>query len=504
MDEHDIPAVLFKMPSNYPPVASKSKSISGMGTPDILGTYGTFSYYTDNPPANADKFSGGKVYPVNVMDNRVNANLVGPPNSLRKDGESLKIQFTVYRDRTNAVAKIVVQNQEILLNQGEWSEWIHIKFEVLPYLQSLTGICRFYLKEVHPTFKLYVTPINIDPKEPAIPISTNNYAQELYDELGPFYTQGFPEDTKALTFGVFSDDEYLVQAKMVLCERRRIFEHELNKFTDGLFFFYFSSIDQDSHMLLRMMDKNNPLYDPNASPDVKNAIRFLYQQIDEVLAQTLAKVDDHTTLMILSDHGFAPLYREFHLSTWLVKNGFTALLDPSRKDEGEFYDNVDWKKTRAYALGLNGLYLNLRDREFDGVVDPFEAPKLIDEIKQKLESARDPKNHNKIVRHAYKPSEAYFGDQLTQAPDLIIGYEPGYRISDSATLGKFPQQTIEDRKDKWSSDHCMDPSSVPGVLFSNKQIKAKNPALEDLAAAILGEFKIEAPREMSKKPIFST
>ncbi len=481
LEEHDIPAVLFKMPSNFPPVEGKSKSISGMGTPDLLGTYGTFSYYTDVPPADADKFGGGKVYPVQVIDNKINTSLVGPVNTFRKDNENAKIPFTVYRDAINPVAKIVIQDKEILLKSGEWSEWLHVKFEMLPYLQSVSGICRFYLKEVFPNFKLYVTPINIDPKEPALPISTNGYAEELFAEVGPFYTQGFPEDTKALTHGVFSDDEYWVQAKMVLQERRRLFEHEFDKFNDGLFFFYFSSVDQDSHMLLRMIDEKHPLYDPKASPEVKNAIRFLYQQMDDVLARTLEKVDRHTTLIILSDHGFAPLYREFHLSRWLVTNGYTVLLDPSQKDEGEFYNRVDWDKTRAYALGLNGLYLNLRDREFNGIVDPFEAAKLATEIKEKLQLARDPKNGNKIIRQVYKPNEAYAGDYVTEAPDLVIGYEPGYRISDVATLGKFPGQQIEDRKDKWSYDHCMDPSSVPGVLFSNKKIAAENPALEDLA-----------------------
>ena len=504
LEEHDISATIFKMPSNYPPVECKSKTISGMGTPDILGTYGTFSYYTDSPPDNAEDFSGGKVFPVDVINNGFTAKLIGPNNSFRKDEQNSEVPFKIYRDSRNKVAKIIIQNQEILLNQGEWSKWTHVKFEMLPYLQTLSGICKFYLQEVHPHFKLYVTPINVDPKDPAIPISTNNYAQELYNEVGPFYTQGFPEDTKALSHGVFTDEEYLIHANMVLEERRRLFENEVNKFSEGFFFFYFSSIDQDSHMLLRTMDKNHPLYDPAASPQVKDAMRGLYGQMDQVLRVTLDKMDNSTTLMILSDHGFAPLYREFHLSSWLVENGYTALIDPSKRGQGEFYDNVDWDKTRAYAMGLNGLYLNLKDREFNGVVDPFEANPLTNEIKAKLESYRDPKNSKKVIKQAYKPYDAYAGEFVSEAPDLILGYAPEYRISDNSTLGKFPKKIIEDRKDKWSFDHCMDPKSVPGVLLSNKKILSSNPALEDLASTILNEFNITPPIEMAKESVFES
>lgn len=501
LEEHDIPSIIFKIPSNYPPADSAEKSISGMGTPDILGTYGTFSYFTDSPPENAEEFGGGKVYPVQVVENKVFAHLEGPMNTFHAEPEPATIPFVVYRDAENPVVKVVIQDKELILKEGEWSKWIKVKFSMIPYLSNVSGICRFYVKQVHPNFQLYVTPINVDPSEPAIPISTGGYAEELAEKYGYFYTQGFPEDTKALSNGVFTDEEYWEQAKFVLHERRNIFSHELNDFRDGVFFFYFSSIDQDSHMLLRMLDPSHPLYNPSASPEVKNAIRTLYSEMDEVLAETMKKVDSHTTLLILSDHGFAPFYREFNLSTWLVHNGYTKLIDPTREDPGNFYDNVDWDNTKAYALGLNGLYLNLKDREFNGVVDPFEAPKLIDEIKFKLENLRDPVTGKRVIRKVYKPMEAYNGEYVDLAPDLLLGYAPGYRISDLATLGKFPKEVISDRKDKWSADHCMDPNSVPGILLSNKRIIAEDPKLEDLAATIIRQFNVEPDKGMSDKKI---
>ena len=504
LEEKDIPSTIFKIPSNYPPADSNEKTISGMGTPDILGTYGTFSYYTDFPPENGEEFGGGKVFPVEVIDHKIKTYLKGPVNSFQADQKPATIPFVVYRDAVNPVLKIILQGREILLKEGEWSDWVRVEFEMIPHLNKVSGICRFYVKQVHPHFKLYVTPINVDPANPAIPISTGGYAEELSEKYGAFYTQGFPEDTKALSNGVFTDEEYWEQAKFVLQERKNIFSHELNDFYEGVFFFYFSSIDQDSHMLLRMLDPSHPLYNPNASPDVKNAIRHLYKEMDEVLAQTLAKVDSHTTLMILSDHGFAPFYREFHLSTWLVKNGYTVLLEPDKKDEGDFYDNVDWDRTKAYALGLNSIYINLQDREFNGIVDPFEAPKIATEIKENLLHIKDPANGKKIVRNAYKAQEAYQGEFIDLSPDIIVGYAPGYRISDKATLGKFPPNIIENRKDKWSSDHCMDPNAVPGVFLSNRRIIAKEPALEDLAATVIRQFRVEPPADMSNKDVLES
>lgn len=505
LEDHDIPATIVKMPANYPPVPCKSNTISCMGTPDLLGTYGTFSYYTDAPPKNANDFTGGIVYPIVVNDDRFTAKVVGPVNTFRKDDRNSTIDFTVYRDATNPVAKIVIQGQEILLNQGEWSSWIKLTFQMLPQLQHLSGICRFYLKQIRPQFKLYMTPVNIDPGNPALPICTpDNYSRRLNKILGPFYTQGFPEDTKALSHDVFTDEEYLVQANLVLAERLRLFDHELDNFSEGLFFFYFSSIDQNSHMMLRTMDERHPLYNASASPEVKGALRKFYMAMDRVLAQTMGKIDRHTTLIILSDHGFVPFYKEFHLSSWLVENGYAALYDASKRDDSEFFDNVDWSRTRAYALGLNSLYINQKGRELNGVVDPTPVNPLIDEIKTKLESYVDPENGKKIVARAYKPGESYTGNCIHQAPDLIIGYHPGYRISDTAALGKFPRQLVEIRHDKWSADHCMDPRAVPGVLLANKKIIKANPALEDLASAILLEFGIEPPVAMGRNLVFDT
>ena len=497
LEDRGIPATLFKIPANFPPVPCRSRTISSIGTPDVRGTYGTFSYYTDAPPEDAEHFTGGQVIPMKVVDHRFKAELIGPRNTFRQDRDPIKVPFVVWRDPTHPVAKITLQGQEMLLRQGEWTGWIRVHFEVVPYLNRVSGICRFYLKEVHPRFRLYVSPIHIDPDDPAMPICTpKEYSKELSDAVGPFATKGFPADTKALSHGVLTDEEYLVQADAVLDERLRLFDYELNRFSEGLLFFYFSSIDQNCHMMWRTMDEEHPLYDPKASDRVKGAVRHFYTAMDAVLAQTLEKVDARTTLIVLSDHGFAPFRRELHLNSWLLEHGYIGLLDPSSRDEGQLLENVDWTRTKAYALGLNALYINRREREAYGSVAPSEAPALLDRLVAELEGYKDPETGASVIGHVYSRKDVYTGPYVDQAPDMIVGYRRGYRISDTAALGAIPRAVIEDRRDKWSADHCIDPPEVPGVLLANKRIVKADAALEDLAPTILGEFGIQPPEEM--------
>src|SRR6185369_542675 len=256
------------------------------------------------------------------------------------------------------------QDQEFVLREGEWSGWVPIEFQLIPFFGNVHGIGRFYLKQAHPRFQLYVSPINIDPANPALPISTpKSYSKQLSDEVGEFYTQGIAEDTKALSSAVLDDKEYLEQSREVLAEHRRIFDAEFPKFRDGMFFFYFSSLDLNSHMFWRLMDPKHPGYDASLAAQYGSAIEEFYQQIDQVLGEVLPKLDEHTTLMVLSDHGFAPYYRSFNLNTWLLNNGYIKLKAEAGANSSEPLAGVDWSQTRAYGIGLNGLYLNLLGRE---------------------------------------------------------------------------------------------------------------------------------------------
>jgi predicted AlkP superfamily phosphohydrolase/phosphomutase len=504
LDEHGVGNSVLRIPANFPPVAAEGETLSGMGTPDLRGTYGTFTFYTDDPTAAAGAVEGGQIIPVQVENSAVVANLVGPDNTFRNGSPAATEQFRVDMDPLEGVARIALNEQEFVLREGEWSDWVRVEFQLVPFLASVKGMCRFYLKQAHPRFQLYVSPINIDPANPALPISTPaSYSRRLSEEVGEFYTQGIAEDTKALSAGALDDKEYLEQARTVLAEHRRIFDAEFPKFKDGVFFFYFSSLDLNSHMMWRWMDPKHPQYDAANAMQYGSAILEFYEQIDQVLGEVLPRVDERTTLLVLSDHGFAPYYRSFNLNTWLLNGGYITLKQDAAADSGEPLANVDWSRTRAYGLGLNGLYLNLRGRDRDGIVVPgAEADALLHELKEKLLAVRDPQSGLPVITRVDLAKEIYQGPYAQSGPDVVVGYNRGYRAGWKTILGAFPPDVLEDNTNHWSGDHCMDYTLVPGVLLSNRKMVASQPALTDIAPTILAEFGIPKSKDMMGQSVF--
>ncbi len=504
LDEHGVPNYVYRIPANFPPIAAKGKTLSGMGTPDLRGTYGTFTFYTDDPTAAVGAVEGGDVVQVEVKNNRVAANLIGPENTFRKNSPPATQPFTVDVDPLEPVARIGLQDQQFVLKEGEWSGWVPVEFQLMPVIGNVKGICRFYLKQTHPRFQLYVSPINIDPEDPALPISTpSSYSSDLAKQIGEFHTQGIAEDTKALTADVLDDKEFLEQSHTVLAEHRRAFDVEFPKFHDGLFFFYFSSLDLNAHMMWRLTDPQSPAYDAALAAQFGSSLEEFYQQIDQVLGEVMPKVDDNTTLLVLSDHGFAPYRRSFNLNTWLLNNGYIARKEFAGGDTSEPFSDVDWSRTRAYGLGLNGLYLNVRGREREGIVEPgAQADALLNEIRQKLLEVRDPKDGSQVITRIDLASEAYQGPYTHTGPDALVGYNRGHRAGWKTILGAFPADVLEDNTNAWSGDHCMDFTKVPGVLLSNRKIEAQAPALTDIAPTILSEFGIAKTKDMLGQSVF--
>jgi predicted AlkP superfamily phosphohydrolase/phosphomutase len=391
------------------------------------------------------------------------------------------------------------------MREHEWSPWTRVTFTLIPGLERVNGICRFYLKQVRPQFELYVTPLNLDPSRPALPISTpESYARELSRDVGLFYTQGIAEDTKALTSGLLNDAEYLEQAHTVFAEQRRLFEHELERFREGLFFFYFSSLDQNGHMFWRSFDDKYPAFDPETAAKYGKVLEGYYEEMDRLLGEALKREDKNTTVLVVSDHGFAPFRRSFNLNTWLVENGYLALRSGVPGPGRDIFRDADWSRTRAYGLGLNGLYLNLRGREKNGIVQlGAEAHALLKEIAAKLKAVRDPDNQQQVVTRMDSSAQAYSGPLTSQAPDLIVGYNRGYRVGWDSVLGGVPARVLEDNTEPWSGDHCMDYTLVPGIVLSNRKIQAQRPVLTDIAPTILAEFGIPHPATMHGHSIFT-
>jgi predicted AlkP superfamily phosphohydrolase/phosphomutase len=504
LEEHGIPSTIYKMPANYPPSATNQRTLSGMGTPDILGTYGVCNYYTTALQSVNEDIGGAAVHEVYIIGDRVDAKLPGPVNTFKKDQPESFIDFRIYVDPQNAVAKIVLPDQEFILKEKEWSGWKSVRFGLIP-TQSVAGICMFYLKEVRPQLKLYVSPINIDPAAPALPISTPpSYTEELAGRFGPFFTKGLPADTSALVNHLLDEEEFLAQDEMILEESRAMLDFELGRFDGGLLFYYISSTDQRQHMFWRLMDEKHPAYDRTLAGKFGGTIERTYRQADEILAQSLARIDKDTVVLVMSDHGFRPFYRGFNLNTWLRDNGYHRFLNEFKKEElGMGFPSTDWSKTKAYGIGLNGLYVNERGREADGIVARGgEKEVLVRELAAKLEGYRDPQTGDPVVQKAYVAKDVYTGPYVDEAPDIILGFAPGYRISWKSPTGRTPAQVMESNTAKWSGDHMGASEILPGIVLTNGPLKAEAPALADLTATIMDVFGVDKPKDYIGTSIF--
>ncbi len=521
LGDHNIPASVYKIPVNYPPSKSIGETFSGMGTPDLLGTQGTSYYFTDNPPQDAAEAAGVKIVNVLVDDNKVTTAIEGMPDPLLNPEAQAKnppvlVPFTVHLDPERQVAKIEIEGTDIILQVGEWSDWTPIDLKIMRLfgmdsipIIAVTGICRFYLKEITPDFKLYMSPINLDPSVPGSLSEPSDASVKLYEALDDYYyTQNMPEDFLALGSEVLSAEDFIQQSNLVVGERRRMFEHALSKFESGLLFFYVGSVDLNQHMFFRTADERHPAYTEELGKKHKNRIEDLYLEADEFLAKAMEFVDDDTLLIVMSDHGFAPFYRQFQLTNWLRDEGYLAVKEEPTEDGEGVTTSIDWSKTKAYSMGINGLYLNLKDREACGIVNRGkEAEQLLAEIKFKLLKIRDEdprfKDNPVVVHHVYNTKEIYQGEHVDEAPDLIVGYNRGYRSADDAGLCTVTDKPVlTDRNEWWSGDHCMSHTLVPGTLMSNRKLGKNDPALFDLAPTILEHYGITPPEHMVGSTVY--
>jgi predicted AlkP superfamily phosphohydrolase/phosphomutase len=484
--DHGIPVTVMRMPVNYPTVKGVGRELSGLGTPDLNGTFGTFTYYTDDPLEQARDVSGGRIVPVAAANHRVILPIEGPPNTLRRDRRPVRLEVAADIDPGAGVMRIQAGGQQLLLKQGEWSPWIRVRFPLIPHLASVAGMFRLYAQELAPGIRIYRSPLNADPADSALPISTpQGFSGELAGRIGPFYTQGIEEDTSALRQGALSLAEYLEQSRIAMREHEASLLDCLSRFEDGLLFFYFSEIDQNSHVLWG----RHPM-----------ELLETYQAVDRAIGRVLAEAHDQTVI-VMSDHGFAAFDRAVNLNTWLRNEGFLTFDDPKISAGGEMFAHVDWKRTRAYAIGLNALYLNQAGREKNGIVLPNERAAALADLIRRLREFRDADTGRLVVADVATVGPSA-GGVSRYAPDLIVGYAPGYRASWETALGAAPAGVVRINDDAWIADHCIAAGAVPGVLLGNRRPKVADPRLKDLTVTILREFGVGPGEGMTGRPIY--
>jgi predicted AlkP superfamily phosphohydrolase/phosphomutase len=499
LSDYGIFNCVIRVPITFPPEKLRGVQLSAMCVPDLRGTQGTFSEYTTRPRIDSEK-TGGDVHYVQRTANKIECHLVGPPNPGSNDSGPLQLPFTVtITDASTAALMINGESHPLVLN--EYTDWITVRFR-LSWHQSIQGVCRFVLLSTEPEFDLYVTPINIDPENPAMRIGYPAvYPIYLSKMQGPYATLGLAEDTWGLSEQVLKDEHFIQQCRDIDRERETMFFDGLKKVPKGFCVCVFDGTDRMQHMFWRYLDKDHPARPEHVPALLQTTIEDLYVRMDELVGRTIKECDnDQTLLMVLSDHGFNTFRRGVDLNRWLEEMGYLVVNDDARNKD--YLAGVDWSRTKAFAIGLTGIFLNLRGKFEQGIVDPGdEAQSLRDELVERLGKLTDPKNGTPAIKRVYQAVKAYRGPYRENAPDVIVGYASGYRVSWDAAVGRTSREIFHDNTKAWSGDHCVDPSVVPGVLFCNHQILAENPRLLDLAPTVLEQFGCPVPDYMDGQPM---
>ena len=488
---------IIRVPITFPPQPFKNGTLlSGMCVPDIQGTQGSFSFYsTKDRPKGAH--IGGQQYTVRRRGDVIESKLTGPHG---KDGSRMKSGFKVVLDDAKRKAKITVGDETVEVGPKEYTPWMRVPFD------GVTGIARIYLQTWDESgVEIYVTPINIDPDSPAMPISHPFvYAIYLAKMQGPYATLGLAEDTWALNERVVDEEAFLKQAWLIFEERKQMLWDVLKKTKRGFTTVVFDTTDRVSHMFYRYLDPDHPANEGKDTERFKDVIPEMYGKMDDFLAEIQAKVGDDpdTVFMVISDHGFTNFTRGVNLNTWLKEEGYLVLKDGHETSE-DYFRSVDWTKTRAFTLGLTGIFLNREGREGKGIVKREDVKPLAHELKRKLEQLCDPKDGSRVVKEAFVTKELHSGPYADAAPDLLIGYNRNYRHSWDCATGSVSAEIFTDNTKSWSGDHCVDPRLVPGVIWCNRAVAKEKPELIDLAPTVLDLFGVPIPDYMKGTPLFA-
>jgi predicted AlkP superfamily phosphohydrolase/phosphomutase len=491
---------VIRVPVTFPPEKFSGVLLSGMCVPDLKGSQGTFCFCSTR--TSSDKFrEGGVRIPIERRNGLYHSYIPGPDDPLGNgSGKELRVDFEIRPDKSGQQATISGDFDTVTLKVGEYSGWTQIKFKAALGMGA-HGICRFYLKQLAPEVEVYVTPVNIDPGKPDLPISHPvTYSIYLSKLFGPYATLGLAEDTWALNEEVLDDQAFLDQAYGNHEDREQMLFDALEKTPEGLCACVFDTTDRVQHMFWRYLEEDHPAA-RNTPPDQKrDVIQQLYQRVDALVGRVMEKVGKDTLIMIVSDHGFKSFARCVNVNAWLYENGYLAL-KPGKTTSADWFEDVDWSRTRAYTMGLNGLYLNLKGRERYGTVEPGkEAEALKEELKSRLNGLIDPADGRIGITGVFACDAVYAGPYVDNAPDLLVGYGDGYRASWDSVTGRVTPGIFEDNLKAWSGDHCIDPRLVPGVLFCNHKIAEDKLAIVDVAPTILKLFGLKLPTHFDGKP----
>jgi predicted AlkP superfamily phosphohydrolase/phosphomutase len=511
---------VMRVPVTFPPKGyDNGRLLSGLGVPDLSARIGKPFYFTSElffQPKGGGDFS---VEIVELVDNRgvIETEIKGPPNELFPDQSKyivIPMTLTVAEDRSNV--RIQASGNDLTLKPGEWSDWTRFTFPFNPLIK-VQGIGRFRLLSIDPEVRLYLSPIQFDPQNlpPDFDITTPaEFVNDLTHEHGLFKTMGWMIDTWSMQNGTIDEAVFLEDVKMTVEKDKEILDGLLAQQDWDVLVHYFEFTDRVQHMMFRYFDPKHPLWTADGAQKWGGSILESYQEMDRIVGDTMKKRPD-AALMVVSDHGFASFRRSMNYNTWLAKNGFMTLTgeDAERKnledlfDQGDFFVNVDWSKTKAYALGLGQIYINLQGREKNGIVKPGEEYRQVAAaIKAGLEAYVDEATGEKPVAHVFTRDEAYEGvyDPVL-IPDLIPSNSEGYRVGWQDSLGGIAKTVVENNEEIWSGDHCsVYPPLVQGILFSSLKLDTPNGAyMGDVMPTILALYGVKPTTNLDGRSLLT-
>ncbi len=496
LSDYGVFCSVLRVPITFPVEKVNGVMVAGMCVPDLRGTQGSFTYFTSEPEA--DKI-GGLIIKVTQSDGWMETAVPGPVNPL--DGKTLEIPMKLRAHIDTGEMEMQLAGESYRLRLNEYTDWIRLTFKAAMGIK-LRGIVKFRVTRLDGTFGLYMTPIHIDPDKPAMPFTYpaffSNYLSKL---MGPFATLGLAEDTWAMNERVLDERGWLDQAYAFHEERKKMWFHSLKKLRDGMQVCVFDLSDRLQHMFFRYLDEDHPANAGKDTEEFKDTIYQMYRDMDELVGDTMKYVDKDTALFVISDHGFKTFKRGINLNTWLKDQGLLVLKDDAPVHGGEYLNAVDWTKTKAYSIGLGGIFINRKGRERLGFVEEAEFQQLKQQISDGLMQVMD--GNTKIMNRMIDVQQTMIGPYNGEGPDLIPGFAEGYRVSWDCAKGTVTRELFEDNTKSWSGDHCMDPDIVPGILYTNMPVSDESPRLMDIGPTVLHLFGVDVPPHMLGKSIVS-
>jgi predicted AlkP superfamily phosphohydrolase/phosphomutase len=496
LGDRGIFSTIIRVPITFPPEKFNGVLLSGMCAPDVRGTQGTFSHYTTERLEHPEK-EGGMTVAVVRQGDVIRTELHGPYDETRPGGGHLTTPLVFRIDQARNRVDVSVSGRRLALEVGGYSAWVPVTFKAGPGMK-VHGICRFYLNSIAPEFDVYVTPVQIDPERPSLPVAHPvAYSVYLSKMQGRYGTLGLAEDTWALNEGVIDEDAFLDQAWLYFDERKAMLTNALDKTRQGVVVCVFDTSDRIQHMFFRCLDDSHPANAGRETARYRGVIENVYQRMDALVGEVLDRMTERDVLIVMSDHGFTPFRRGVNINTWLLQNGYLTLKNGATTS-GPWFADVDWSRTKAYCLGLTGLFINRKGREGQGIVtDGAELKELKRELIGKMNGLVDSERGEMAIREVVDSASRFSGPYLDNGPDLLLGYNHGYRTSWDCAMGATTGTVFEDNTRRWSGDHCIDPRLVPGIFFSNRAIGATQPDIRDVAPTVLSLFGIEVPRYMA-------